>query len=236
MSSPAASEAHEGPRDLEIAFRLPLPGWPRAVFQSDYGYRGGRLLLDGTQVLEARSREALERGVEGQALGAPLTMRLVDQGGAPALELTAAGHAARREGRIFAQPTRSAWIHAVIALGGSAAGFAASWFYLVKAASLHDDWARKMGQHTAGWHLLLTFTLFPASVWGQRPGIRAVQLVSLVFFLIHAGMALANSDLGDPGIAFFNAASGLLFLVSVLYGNRAHRDMDPVAALIAGRA
>jgi hypothetical protein len=206
------------------------------VFQSDYGYRGGRLLLDGAEVLEARSREALERGVEGQTRGAPLTMRLVDRGGAPAIELTAAGQEARREGRIFAQPTRSAWTHAFLALGGSAAGFAASWFYLVKAAALHDDWARKMGQHTAGWHLLLTFTLFPASVWGQRPGIRAVQLVSLVFFFIHAGMALANADLGDPGISFFNAASGLLFLVSVLYGNRAHRDMDPIAALIAGRA
>jgi hypothetical protein len=224
------------PRDLEIAFRLPLPGWPRAVFQSDYGYRGGGLLLDGAQVLEAHSREALERGVEGQARGAPLTMRLVDRSGAPALEVTAAGKAARREGRIFAQPTRSAWTHALLALGGSAAGFAASWFYLVKADALHDDWARKMGQHTAGWHLLLTFTLFPASVWGQRPGIRAVQLVSLVFFFIHAAMALANADLGDPGIAFFNAASGVLFLASVLYGNRAHRDMDPIAALIAGRA
>jgi hypothetical protein len=235
MSSPAASETHEG-RNLEIAFRLPLPGWPRAVFQSDYGYRGGRLLLDGTQVLAAPSREALERGVEGQALGAPLAMRLVDQGGAPALELTAAGNQARREGRIFAQPTRSAWTHALLALGGSAAGFAASWSYLAKAAALHDDWARKMGQHTAGWHLLLTFTLFPASVWGQRPGIRAVQLVSLVFVLIHAGMALANADLGDSGIAFFNAASGLLFLASVVYGNRAHHDMDPIAALVAGRA
>ena len=116
------------------------------------------------------------------------------------------------------------------------AGFAASWFYLVKAEALHDDWARKMGQHTLGWHLLLTFTLFPLSVWGQRPGIRAVQLVSLLFFCIHAGMALANSDLGDPWIASFNALSAILFLASVVYGNRAHRDMDPLAALVAGRA
>jgi hypothetical protein len=144
--------------------------------------------------------------------------------------------AARREGRIWARPTRSAWTHAFIALAGSAAGFAASWFYLAKAHALHDEWAAKMGQHTAGWHLLLTFTLFPLSVWGQRPGIRAVQVASLVFFCIHAGMAIANSDLGEPGIAFFNAASGLLFLASVFYGNRAHRDMDPIAALVAGRA
>jgi hypothetical protein len=63
-----------------------------------------------------------------------------------------------------------------------------------------------------------------------------VQFVSLVFFCIHASMAFANSDLGDPGIAFFNAASGILFLASVVYGNRAHRDMDPIAALVAGRA
>lgn len=236
MSTPSVTDSSEGPRDLEIAFRLPLPGWPRAVFQSDYGYRGGRLLLGGAQVLQARSREALERGVEGSANGAPLAMKLVDRDGAPVLEVVADGKEARREGRIWAQPTRSAWTHAIIALGGSAAGFAASWFYLVKAEVLHDDWARKMGQHTLGWHLLLTFTLFPASVWGQRPGIRAVQLVSLVFFAIHAGMALANSDLGDPGIAFFNALSGVLFLASVIYGSRAHRDMDPVAALRAGRA
>jgi hypothetical protein len=236
VSSDVRAEVDESQRDLEIAFRLPIEGWPRAVFQSDYGYRGGRLLLDGAQVLQARSREALERGVEGTAKGAPLTMKLADGGGMPELQVTAAGIAARREGWIWAQPTRSAWCHELLALGGSAAGFAASWFYLVKADALHDDWARKMGQHTAGWHLLLTFTLFPLSVWGQRAGIRSVQLVSLVFFCIHAGMALANSDLGDPGIAFFNALSGLLFLASVLYGNRAHRDMDPIVALVAGRA
>ena len=235
MSSNAGSETSERRGDLEIAFRLPLDGWPRAVFQSDYGYRGGVLVVDGAQVLQARSREALERGVEGHAKGAPLAMRLVDRAGAPVLEVSAAGREAKREGRIWARPTRSAWIHACIALGGSAAGFAASWFYLVKASLLHDDWARKMGQHTLGWHILLTFTLFPASVWGQRAGIRAVQVASLVFFCIHAGMALANSDLGDPGIAFFNAVSGILFLASILYGNRAHRDMDPVAALFAGR-
>lgn len=233
MSGTAGTERHG---DLEIAFRLPLDGWPRAVFQSDYGYQGGVLLVDGAQVLHASCREALEQGIEGRANGAPVAMKLLDAGGAPFLEVSAAGKSARREGRIWAQPTRSAWIHAALALAGSAAGFAASWFYLVKAEALHDDWARKMGQHTAGWHLLLTFTLFPLSVWGQRPGIRAVQLVSLVFFCIHAGMALASSDLGDPPIAFFNAVSGVLFLASTIYGSRAHRDMDPLAALAAGRA
>jgi hypothetical protein len=226
----------ESTRDLEIAFRLPLDGWPRAVFQSDYGYHGGRLLLDSAQVLQACSREALQTGVEGNANGARVAMKLKDDGGMPELEVTVGGIEARREGRIWASPTRSAWLHALLALGASAAGFAASWFYLLKADALHDDWARKMGQHTAGWHLLLTFTLFPLSVWGQRAGIRAVQLVSLVFFCIHAGMALANSDLGDPGIALFNALSGVGFLASVVYGNSAYRDMDPIAALTAGRA
>ena len=174
--------------------------------------------------------------MDARAKGASVAVRLVEQGGAPVLRLTVDGKEAVREGRIWARPTRSAWIHAFIALGGSAAGFSASYFYLVKAAGLHDEWARKMGQHTLGWHLLLTLTLFPASVWGQRPGIRAVQLVSLVFACIHAGMALANADLGDPAIAFFNAASGALFLASTVYGNRAYRDMDPIAALHAGRA
>jgi hypothetical protein len=220
---------------LEITFRLPLEGWPRAVFRSDYGYRGGILTAFGTQILHAASREALEHGTFGHAKGASVAMRLVEHGGAPVLCVTADGKEAVREERIWAKPTRSAWIHACIALAGSAAGFAASWFYLVKAAELHDDWARKMGQHTAGWHLLLTLTLFPASVWGQRIGIRAVQVVSFVFFCIHAGMALANSDLGDPAIALFNAVSGALFLASTIYGNTAHRDMDPVAALMKGR-
>ena len=72
--------------------------------------------------------------------------------------------------------------------------------------------------------------LFPASVWGQRAGIRAVQVVSLVFFFIHAGIALANAGVSDPAIAAFNAASGLLFGASTLVGQRAHRDMDPIRA------
>ena len=122
------------------------------------------------------------------------------------------------------------------------AGFAASYLYLLKAGTLHTDWEVKMGQHMAGWHLLLTFTLFPASVWGQRLGIRAVQLVSALFFCIHLGIALANLGPAavatpyDAGIAILNAASGTLFLLTVLYGFRAYRDMDPIAALRDGRA
>jgi len=225
--------------DLTVAFRLPVEGWPRVLFRSDYGYRGGSLSLDDERILHADSREELEQGVEGTLAGvggAPIGMRLLHRNGVPALHVVIAGRPAVREDKVWARPTRSAWIHACIALAGSAAGFAASYFYLVKAEALHDDWAAKMGQHTAGWHLLLTFTLFPASVWGQRVGIRAVQLASLVFLCIHTGMALANSNLGDPAIALFNAVSGVLFLGSVLYGNRAHRDMDPIAALRTGRA
>ena len=68
-----------------------------------------------------------------------------------------------------------------------------------------------------------------------------MQWVSPLFFLIHAGLALANlgpSDAPEPNspwIAGLNALSGLLFLVAAVYGNRAYRDMDPVAALRAGR-
>jgi len=68
-----------------------------------------------------------------------------------------------------------------------------------------------------------------------------VQWVSLLFFFIHAGIAIANFGPAEPtqptdaAIAGLNAASGFLFLVAAIYGNRAYRDMDPVAALRAGR-
>jgi len=234
MNGPAEGAAG----DLEIAFRLPVSGWPRALFRSDYRYRRGSLSVDGAPILRADSREDLERGVEAspdRAGGAPVRMELLYRNGIPELHVQVAGRPAVRENEVWARPTRSAWIHACIALAGSAAGFAASYCYLVEAEAIHSAWATKMGQHTGGWHLLLTFTLFPASVWGQRIGIRAVQLVSLLFFCIHVGIALANSDLGSPAIAFFNALSGLLFLASVIYGNRAYRDMDPVVALQRGR-
>jgi hypothetical protein len=222
---------------MEIPFRLPLGDWPKAVFRSDFGYGKARLLLDGKQLLlRASTRAELEAGVEGtMPSGEAITLRLTTRAGKLTVEVTVAGQRAPEEGRVWAKPTRSAWIHAGIALGGSGAGFLASYFYLVKAAEMQSDWAHKMGYHTAGWHLLLTFTLFPLSVWGQRFGIRAVQLVSLVFFFIHVGIALANSEVDTFSIAFFNGVSGVLFLASVLYGNRAHRDMDPVLALRTGR-
>jgi hypothetical protein len=133
--------------------------------------------------------------------------------------------------------TRSAFIHAILALGGSFAGFVASYLYLHKATLLHSAWALKMGQHTAGWHLVLTLTLFPGSIWGGRTGIRIVQCVCFLFFAIHLAIAIANlgtsdpANPNDPAIAIFNAVSGLLFFVAAWYGNRAHREMDPGLAL-----
>jgi hypothetical protein len=228
--------------ELEIGFRLPLPDWPRAVFQSDYTYDGGRLVLDGALIATAHSRTELERGISGYLPGTavPVTVRLRTD--APQQVTVAVdGREALREDRLRARPTRSAWTHAGLALSGSALGFTASYLYLLKAALVHSDWEVKMGQHMAGWHLLLTFTLFPASVFGQRVGIRAVQWVSALFFCIHAGIALANLGPAavrtpyDTWIAVLNAASGMLFFVTVLYGWRAYRDMDPIAALRSGR-
>ncbi|MEZ4310139.1 MAG: hypothetical protein R3F14_19025 [Polyangiaceae bacterium] len=197
-----------------------------------------RLTVGGARVLHAATRDDLEAGVEGELPdGAKVAMQLTPSG----LVVVAGGKRAPREDRVLAKPTRSAWIHAFIALFGSAAGFVASAFYLSRSTYLANldpmsaQWAHKMGIHTAGWHLLLTFTLFPASVWGQRIGIRVVQVTSLVFFCIHVGIALANADLADPAIGFFNALSGLLFGVSVAYGQRAHRDMDPIRALHENR-
>jgi hypothetical protein len=220
---------------LEIAFRLPIGGFPRAVFQSDYAYTGGRLRLGERTLLEADSREALEAGVEGSLDGAPIAMRLDVDGERKALRLMLEGKRVQREARIFAAPSRSAWIHAFIALGASFAGFSASFFYLMKSKAQDDPWALKMGQHMAGWHLLLTLTLFPLSVWGQRLGIRSVQLASLIFFGIHVSIAMANSDFSEPFITIFNTISGVLFFVSVIYGQRAHRDMAPAAAFASGR-
>ena len=235
----------ERPRpDQQIAFQLPLDGWPDAVFEGSFTWDGGTLLLDGKSVLRARSRADLERGVETLLLpgGRRLAMRLVPEGQGVGVAVSVDGEAALRRDRLRARPTGSAWIHALLALGGSFAGFAASWLYLQRSELLHDEWALKMGNHMAGWHLLLTFTLFPASVWGGRIGIRVVQWVAALFFAIHVGIAIANfgaHDAADPlegWIAFLNAASGALFLATALYGNRAWRDMDPVRALREGRA
>ena len=228
------------PAEREIVFRLPLPGWPAATFTSTLTYDGGRLLVDGATILEASSRADLERGVHGSVhagRAADVALQLTSAERGANLRLLVDGQPAPREDQLRAPPSRSAWLHACLALTGSAAGFAASYLYLLKGSAAESDWAMKMGQHMAGWHLLLTVTLFPASVWGQRLGIRVVQWVSLLFFFIHAGIALANlaptvgADPRDGAIAFWNALSGVLFLTAALYGNRAYRDMDPVAAL-----
>lgn len=228
--------------NLEMGFLLPLPGWPRAVFEGDYSFDEGRLVLDGNEVLRARSRPQLEAGMRGRLpAGETIDMRLLTgEHAAPVLRITVDGRPALREDSLRARPSRSAWIHAGIALAASAAGFMASYLYVLRAAQENSEWSLKMANHMAGWHLLLTFTLFPASVWGQRPGIRLVQFVSLLFFLIHLGIAVANLGPDDGGhggaIAVLNAASGLFFLAATVYGNRAHRDMDPVVALRQGRA
>lgn len=230
--------------DVELGFLLPLPGWPRALVQTDFGYESVRLELDGRTVLRTDSRAALEGGVSERLApeGSLIAMRLrLTERGAPDLQVSIDGQDARREDRLRARPSGSAWLHACLALAASAAGFVASYLYLVRAALDQSDWALKMGNHMAGWHLLLTFVLFPASVWGQRRGIRLVQAVSFLFFLIHLGIAVANLMPGEAGghegaIAVFNALSGAFFLASALYGQRAYRDMDPVAAFRSGRA
>ncbi len=212
---------------LSFAFRLPLPTWPRARLESDYRFLESRLSIAGEEV--ARFDElALRQGATVDWNGHALEIRLDDH----EVELRTDGVRALREDRLSAPTCRSAWIHAFVALFASFAGFMASWLYLRRAGD-GDPWALKMAIHMAGWHALLTLTLFPASVWGQRLGIRAVQLASAVFFCIHAGIALANAAEVFDGIALFNALSGLLFLVAVLYGQRAHRDMDPIRALLS---
>jgi hypothetical protein len=219
----------------ELRFRLPHEGLPLAVLETDYGFRGGRLMIDGRPVLALGSREALEAGARATVLGKELELRLIaSEANPPRIALSLGGEPALREDRLSAPPSRSAWAHGVIALLGSFFGFAASSLYLDKAHQLGDPWALKMAIHMAGWHLILTLSLFPASVWGQRLGIRAVQGVSALFFVIHLGIALANSGAAmqasdGPAIATFNALSGLLFLAAVIYGQRAHADMDPLA-------
>ena len=93
-------------------------------------------------------------------------------------------------------------------------GFAASWLYLQKT----DPWSFKMAFHMAGWHLLLVLTLSPISLLGGRKGVRGVQAVAAVFFAIHVGIALANTDASSlAGIGILNAASGLFFLATAIY-------------------
>jgi hypothetical protein len=229
--------------DLEVAFRLPITGWPRALFRTNFGYDGGTLVVDGQRALVATSHQALQRGVACTlADDTRVQVQLVKRDGDDVLVVHAGDREAPRERDVHAPPSRSAWIHGCIGLGASLFGFLAGYLYLQKAGAVQSPWAMKMGYHTAAWHALLTVGLFPASVWGQRLGIRAVQLVSALFFCIHLGIAIANAFWPDAGsnsdayIALLNALSGAGFLASVLYGNRAHRDMDPVAALRSGRA
>lgn len=215
---------------MVITFRLPEASWPRAIFESDYGMRTGRLTLEGEELLAFEDRAKLEQGIETDWRGRTLALHVENERD---VSVTLDGAPALREDRLHAPPSRSAWIHAFVALFASFAGFVASYLYLLRAEHFDDPWALKMSIHMAGWHLLLTLTLFPASVWGQRVGIRAVQGISLLFFLIHAGIAAANTSqaLDGPWIAALNALSGLFFLIAVLYGQVAHRDMNPLRAL-----
>lgn len=235
-SSTAAAAAHPN----EILFRLPLSGWPRATFRGSYALDAGGLWIDGREVLTARSAEELRRGVSRQLTGIGAMRLFVEERDAgPVLHLDVDGRPAPQQAALRAPTSRSAWIHGWIGLAASAAGFAAGYLYLQKAHMLESAWALKMGYHTAGWHALLTVTLLPASVMGQRAGIRGVQVVSVIFLFIHAGIALANGVWPDAGsshdrwIAALNALSGVFFLASVLYGQRAYWDMDPSHALPA---
>jgi hypothetical protein len=216
--------------EWRLAYRLPMPGSPRVVFVTDYGLRRGQLLFGASVIVEVSSRGALVEGVSGElpGTGRRVTVRAAD--GEPIVSLD--GIDASREDRGRAPVSRSAWVHGWIALAGSAFGFAASYLYVLRARALDDAWSMKMAWHMAAWHLLLTLTLFPASVWGQRAGIRAVQMTSLVFFAIHLGLAGANAEASAFAheawaIAVLNAASGAAFLSAVVFGQWAHRDMDP---------
>ncbi len=215
---------------LEVPFSVDLDGGVRASFFGDHLFSSGRVEIAGETVVRFDERR---EGLIGRWRDRVVRLELPDRE-APdpnRLALYIDDVAVPQVRHVRMKPSRSAWMHATQALLASVAGFIASYLYLVKAEEQADAWAMKMGIHTAGWHLLLTLTLFAASVWGQRVGIRAVQFVSLVFFGIHAGMAIANfvdpSPLDGPGIAIFNAISGVFFFVAVVYGQRAHRDMTP---------
>jgi hypothetical protein len=217
--------------ELRISFVLP-PRRERALFVSDYGLRGGRLLVGGAVAAEATTREALFKGVRGAIPGSGEAVRLCASDG-PEVRVFVDGVEAPREDQLRAPVSRAAWVHAWLALSGSALGFIASWLYLRRAQSSGDPWSMKMAVHMAAWHLLLTLTLFPSSIWGQRAGIRAVQAASLVFFFIHVGIGVANFTAGEPlrdglSIAVLNTLSGVAFLATVLYGQRAWASMEPM--------
>lgn len=154
---------------LSLAFRLPLAGWPRAVLETDHLYSRSRLVVDGRELVGAHSRAQLESGVRGRLDGGGecVEVRLSMDGAIPNIEVRVDGRAAIAESDLSAAPTPSAWKHAFIALLASAAGFVASYLYLREAWAINSGWSLKMAYHMAGWHLLLTVTLFPASVWGS---------------------------------------------------------------------
>ena len=207
-----------------LAFRLPVPGRPRAIVTSDYSLTRARVCVGGRTALDVRSSAQLALGACA-TLDCGGTLELRSDGGH--LALTLDGAPAVLEEDLTAPVSRSAWLHAWIALAGSLLGFIASGLYVQRARAFADPWAMKMALHMAGWHLLLALTLFPASVLGQRAGIRAVQAISALFFAIHVGLALSNTHAQDASVAAFNAGSGLAFLVATAYGQIAHRDMDP---------
>jgi hypothetical protein len=218
-----------------LVFRLPIPGAPRAELVADYASTSARLIVDGDLALRSDSRDALRAGIACQRAGHQLLVRASDDGD---FRVLVDGIEAPREDQLRAPPSRSAWWHATIALAGSVFGLVASYLYVLRAGASGDPWALKMATHMAVWHLLLTVTLFPCSVWGQRLGIRAVQAASALFLLIHLGIAIANALDGavaeGAAIATLNALSGASFLAAVLYGQRAHADMDPLAAFDPG--
>lgn len=217
----------------EEHFLLASLGWRRLTFASDYSLSFGVLEVDGQELLRARSQQQLLDGIDiaWPTANDVLRLRLIDIK-TRQLQLHHNGVLLPREKKVEVPPSRAVWMHAYLALWASFAGFVASYLYLKKAQILESVWALKMGYHTAGWHLLLTLTLFPASVWGQRPGIRLVQVVSAVFFAIHLGIGLANFGVNDPNnpndfwIGLWNATSAVFFGLAVWWGNKAHADMD----------
>jgi hypothetical protein len=220
--------------DRTFAFRLPIAGYPQARVTTDYALSRARVVVEDVTLLEVPSRQALLAGATAAlpSSSSTLELRASIEGD---VHLIVDGVAAWREDELRAPPSRSAWAHASIALSGSALGFIASYLYVLRADASGDPWAMKMATHMAVWHLLLTLTLFPMSVWGQRTGIRAVQAVSAIFFFIHLGIAIANvadGTLADgPFVAALNALSGVGFLAALIYGQRAHADMDPLSRL-----
>jgi len=216
--------------------RLPLPDWPTVLVESEYGFDSAKLYVDGSEVLRAETRAQLRSGVRAAFGDHDLCMSLHDDGEAAELVVELDGERAVDEATLQPRACPSARRHALVALAASAAGFVASYLYLERAWVMDSVWALKMAYHMAGWHLLLTLVLAPASLLFGRIGIRGVQLTSALFFLIHLGIALANasepSSLHHGGaIAVWNALSGAFFLAAVVYGNVAWRDMDPARAL-----